>query len=305
MAGVNDGLVLLHPAYLTPERTIIVTGLARSGTSMVAAMLHAAGLYLGADLDDIVREDREVAACLGRGSLAELAMARDRQHAVWGFKQPNLHVFGTDIVRALRHPRVILTSRDPVAIARRDILSERRVADSASSQVEAAAQESLAILKFGNALPCPVLLLSYEKAVQSPTHVADAVLRFTGLQADIATVASAVQPGKPAYLEHAQRRYHGFIDGVFNHCLHGWAAERDSASPLALELLIDGQVHAAFTADGFRQDLADRGIGAGHHGFHQALPARLRRMARLSVRVAGRTFELVGSGRTLKSWDGR
>ena len=302
MAEANDGLLLLRPGRVEPERTVIVTGLARSGTSMVAALLHAAGLPLGTELDAVVREDREIARNLGQPGLAPVVAARNAAHAVWGFKRPNLHAFGPDFVSAFRHPRVIVTCRDAVALGRRSMLSEHHQDRFAAREAEAAALEGLALLRFASALPCPVLLVSYEKAVQAPLRLARALLGFTGLAADAAVVAQAVQADHPDYLVQTERRFHGFIDGIQGDVMHGWAADPTSPAPLTLELLVDGAVRAAFPADQFRPDLAAHGIGTGHHGFKQTLPAGLRRMAKLAVRVAGRTHELDGSGRPLKAW---
>ncbi len=302
MAAANDGLMVLRPAAAGPTRTIIVSGQARSGTSMIAAMLHAAGLHLGTELDPVVREDHEVARALGTDGLAALVAARNRQHAVWGFKRPDLHVFGPEVIRMFRHPRLILTSRDPVAIARRDFLSEHRTAEFANAQVEAAAHEGLAFLRFAAAASCPVLLVSYEKALQDPGRLAGALLRFTGLPAEPAALARAVEPNRPDYLAGTERRYRGHIDAVRDNVVHGWAADIKSPAPLPLELLIDGRICARFTADAFRPDLLKHGIGDGYHGFKQALPGQTRRLAKLGVRVAGRRYELAGSGKALKAW---
>ena len=231
MAEANDGLLLLRPSRVEPERTVIVTGLARSGTSMVAALLHAAGLPLGTELDAVVREDREIARNLGQPGLAPVVAARNAAHAVWGFKRPNLHAFGPDFVSAFRHPRVIVTCRDAVALGRRSMLSEHHQDGFAAREAEAAALEGLALLRFASALPCPVLLVSYEKAVQAPLRLARALLGFTGLAADAAVVAQAVQADHPDYLIQTERRFHGFIDGIQGDVMHGWAA--DPTSPRA------------------------------------------------------------------------
>ena len=239
---------------------------------------------------------------LGHDELADVVAARNARHPVWGFKRPNLHAFGPGIVAAFRNPRLIITSRDPVAVSRRSMLSEHHLDALAAREAEAAAHEGLAMLRFAIALPCPVLLVSYEKALQDPLRLARAVLGFSGLQADATTVCQTVQANRPEYLDHTERRFRGHIDGVFADLVHGWAMDPDSAEPLTLELLIDGVVRATFQADEFRPDLAQHGIGNGRHGFRQVLPPRTRRMAKLSVRVAGRPHELAGGGRALKNW---
>ena len=45
-------------------RTFIVTGLLRSGTSLVASILSQAGLFIGTQINDIVYEDEEIAGTL-------------------------------------------------------------------------------------------------------------------------------------------------------------------------------------------------------------------------------------------------
>ena len=302
MAEANDGVASLHHAPVESKRTIIATGLARSGTSMVAALLHDAGLYLGSDMDPVVREDREVASRLGTTRLNELIAWRNRRYPVWGFKHPNLHVFGPGVVQAFRNPRVIVTSRDPVAIGRRDLLSEHRADELASRQIQAAAYESFAMVKFADALSCPVLLLSYEKALQDPRRLATAVLGFCGLKADAADVALAVKPNNPAYLGNTERHFLGHIDDVLNNIVYGWAAERGSDLPQTLEVLVDDQLITTVIASEFRADLMEQGIGAGRHGFRLALPALMRPDAKLTIRVLGRTYQLIGSGSELKTW---
>ena len=261
---------------------------------MIAGMLHEAGLFLGSELDPVVREDTEIAGLLGTDKLAALIARRNGAHAVWGFKRPNLHVFGPGVVQAFRNPRVVVTSRDPLVVGRRDVLSEHRRDEFAS--IHAAAAETAALLTFAQNLRCPVLLVSYEKAVRDPARLARALLAFCGLQAEVERVAAAVEPESAAYRQSTERRYRGHIDEVRDGMVRGWAADLGSAEPLQLELLVSGRAAASALADEFRVDLAEQGIGSGCHGFSLPLPASTMPDASIAVRIAGRTYELVGSG---------
>ena len=92
----NLGICYLNQPAAPPSapRTLILTGLARSGTSMLAQAVRAAGIPIGATANNVVREDTEIAAALDVGDFAKLdalVAARDAAHQVWGFKRPNLH----------------------------------------------------------------------------------------------------------------------------------------------------------------------------------------------------------------------
>jgi len=57
---INKGFIVNRQNAET-GRTFIVTGLHRSGTSLVAALLRQAGLFIGGDANDVVYEDQEIA----------------------------------------------------------------------------------------------------------------------------------------------------------------------------------------------------------------------------------------------------
>ena len=50
---INKGFILDQRSE-EKGRTFIVTGLYRSGTSLVASVLQQAGLFIGSDINDIV-----------------------------------------------------------------------------------------------------------------------------------------------------------------------------------------------------------------------------------------------------------
>ena len=78
------------------KRTLIVTGIARSGTSLVATLLKEAGIFMGDFMHDVVNEDAQILELMRRRDLPTLkALIEDRNahHAQWGFKLPNLHVY--------------------------------------------------------------------------------------------------------------------------------------------------------------------------------------------------------------------
>ena len=95
------------------NRTILVTGIARSGTSMVAAVLRAAGLHMGDFVHDVVHEDgqmQEILQSRDTAMLRRLIGQRNTQHKQWGFKLPSLHtLMRHDEVGLFRNPHLIAT----------------------------------------------------------------------------------------------------------------------------------------------------------------------------------------------------
>src|SRR5215469_14307644 len=89
---VNKGFILGQKSG-DPGRTFIVTGLFRSGTSLVASILQRAGLFIGEKINDVVYQDEEIYSALearDAAALARIIARRNVDHRSWGFKYPML-----------------------------------------------------------------------------------------------------------------------------------------------------------------------------------------------------------------------
>src|SRR4051794_13832400 len=79
-----------------PEKTLLVTGLARSGTSMLAALLQGSGVAMGDHVYEPIHEDAEITQILRARDftrLDELIARLNAKAPIWGFKMPDLHHF--------------------------------------------------------------------------------------------------------------------------------------------------------------------------------------------------------------------
>ena len=286
------------------EKTLLITGLARSGTSMLAALLQAAGVWLGDYVYEPIHEDSEITQMLRARDFYRLDALIERQNAktpIWGFKMPDLHQFlQHDELGRFRNPHLIVIFRDPVAVAVRNALSEH--VDGTQAIIEAsAAMHSLA--QFVRASALPYLFLSYEKAIVFPQAFIDNVLRYCGIAIDEAKRAELtrhVQPNRTQYVLTANRTFEGHIDGVLDGKLYGWARHVGSLQPALLDLLIDEKLAATFQAAEFRGDLLAANLGNGSHAFlHDLAQHALKDEAIIRVRFNGRTIELDNSGKSL------
>jgi hypothetical protein len=306
---INRGVIINRPTGPSVHggRTLIVTGLYRSGTSLVASILRDAGIFMGRQINDAVFEDEEMGVTLrsgDAGALRRLIDERNATHGTWGFKLPELHThLRPDQLALFDNAHLIVTFRDIAAIAVRNSLSEYQ--DAMTALRDAGSQQA-ALSTFIGSASAPGLLLSYEKALIFPEDFVDALLRFCGLPSDAALRArliSRVEPNRKDYLSRARRIYRGRIDGVAHGCVFGWCQRIGSNDPVRLELFIDDQRITAFLADVFLQNLLDAQVGAGAHGFVVALTGlQARPDAILRVRVAGRVIELENSGQRLERY---
>jgi hypothetical protein len=300
---INKGFILHQPTEQA-GRTFIITGLYRSGTSVVAAILQQAGLFIGSDINDIVYEDEEMFRLLSAGQIQALPAiigARNASHAAWGFKCPLLwRLLTAKQLRAFDAPRLIITWRDPVSVAVRTSLSEyqgpmRALHDAVANQT--------ALMAFIDALECPYLLLSYEKALTYPQDTIDVLLQFCGITSNSglrARLLQVIELNRTNYLVSARRRFEGLIEGIRRGQLYGWCCLTRSPEPITIDVLVDDAVAVTLVADAPRGDLAEAGIGNGNHGFFVPLETlRARPDSVIRVRVAQHGVELENSGKRL------
>jgi hypothetical protein len=285
-------------------RTFIVTGPHRSGTSLVASILWQAGLFIGSEVNDIVFEDEAITRVLASRDLVALRhiiAERNARHPCWGFKIPMLcRALDVGQLTMFDRPRLIVTFRDPVAMAVRTSISEfqdpmRVLHDVPSDQA--------AMMAFVHQLPCPNLLLSYEKALIFPGDFVDSIMQFCDIPRNPALHArliGLIELNRQRYLAGARRRYEGVIEGVRGEHLYGWCRLTQSNEPVRLDVLVDDRAVSHPVADTFRQDLPDAGIGKGSHGFFvrlETLQARPDSVIRVKVTHYG--IELDNSGTRL------
>ncbi len=188
----NRGFSVLRATAPTDTATIIVVGVARSGTSMVASALRAMGVFLGDQVHDSVHEDIEIAAALEERNdrlLTELIDSRNAAHKIWGFKRPESFLLLSQVLKRFRNPRLVVTFRDPAAISQRNAIS---VHTDFLVGLGDAAEKTVALIKFIGDVDVPTMSVSYEKAMSDPEAFVGSLVQFCGLKADDSQIAAAL-----------------------------------------------------------------------------------------------------------------
>lgn len=269
---VNTGVTILRPALDAPDRTIVVLGAARGGTSLIAGLLHHMGIFMGERLDQVVYEDLDFSNAVESGdreSRLRLIRERDASHERWGWKRPasidHLPAMHAD----LRNPHYIAVFRDIAAIATRNRLSMN--SDTLVNMKQALTHYGR-IVAFLESVQAPALLVSYEKALLNGDGLVEQIASFSGLSGEQIPAGLAeefIRVNIPEYLDATRAdRVIGTVGQIKKRVIRGWAMKRGDDSPVKVALYVNGKLRARIEADELRPDIKRRGLHAsGKCGF--------------------------------------
>ena len=193
------------------QKTFIIFGVPRGGTTMIARVAEQLGVGMGARLpsnyeddefnydkmSDALKEDPKLMA----RALLRAINRRNGRHDVWGWKYPRAHLYLPLIIKQVRNPHLICVLRDPVASSLRP-LSRKRVQKEGKAQLPTRViKQHLSwqlinieqIHKFNK----PTFLCSYEKAILDPAGFVADLSAFIDLRKDQQSLNEAVQQIRP------------------------------------------------------------------------------------------------------------
>lgn len=170
--------------------TVVVLGVERGGTSMVAGVVRAAGINMG----EVVGLNHEDPVFIqdDQDRLKAHIKQRNAKHDVWGFKMPKM-AFQLDFCeKELRNPVYIVAYRNPLSIA--DSWIQRGTGE-LKGVLQRVQLYQEALNKFYETSTSPILLVNYERAVKDEDARADFVSQiaeFLELKLDDETRARAM-----------------------------------------------------------------------------------------------------------------
>ncbi|WP_435106114.1 hypothetical protein [Arhodomonas sp. AD133] len=271
---VNRGFLTINqPATSPEEKTAVVIGVARGGTTMVASVLQALGVYMGENLGPVLEDVRLSEAVEAGDSKAVnvIAAERDKQFRVWGWKRPAAVQHAAVWQPRLRNPHVIAVYRDPFAIANRNRIS---MLMDCIQGIERATKELARLTQFIKKSGLPTLVCSYEKAMIHPHDFVRGVDAFLGLGAEEKWDSAVAAIGTDERYLHSSRitAARGYVDIVDRNVCSGWAFYTQRPGRQAkVRLYVSGRYVGECTANGARPDVRDAGFhdtGACGFSFH-------------------------------------
>lgn len=185
----------LTPATDTEQKTVIVLGVSRGGTSMAAGLLSLLGVAMGKTLSAGSHEDpafhnHDVAA------LRKLITERNAEHDLWGWKYPHTLDYLGKIHGQLRNPHFVVIYRDAMSVAQ---AFQRADGTDLKVALKDAQRRYDKLTRFCLDCDDPLLTISYEKAINNPNALLRELSRFCGTSMSLDLKARCLQfiePGR-------------------------------------------------------------------------------------------------------------
>ncbi len=235
---------------LTENRfSVIVLGTPQGGTTMIARVLHALGVFIGNDLQAVYEDPEIIQAfadyyrdqCYDMTSLQTLIASRNEQYDVWGWKYPTQP--WPELYELHNAPRYLLIQRDVAAIAARRAARMPAAPTNMLGSIMTLQQQ---LIDFAVECGRPVMLASYEKALLKPKELVEQIVDFLlPYQPDEQQIEAAMQviaPSPDAYFTGRRRyRIEGEFEGIEQGHLVGWVVDREALDqPVHCEMIVDG-----------------------------------------------------------------
>lgn len=207
-AMINTGIYVKNkPSSAKDAKTIVVLGLGRSGTSMIARVLSHMGVFLGDNFDQAVFEDVEIAQALeskNDDAFKQIVADRNDRYELWGWKRPSSIHFVSTINQYVRNPHYIVVYRDILSIALRNHISMDQSLDfSLNKSIENYKQ----LNEFVAQVKAPTLLISYEKAITKRRKFIRALHDFLSLETNqkrIKELTALIELDRKLYIENTR-----------------------------------------------------------------------------------------------------
>lgn len=258
---INKGVAVVG----SPQRDhapIVVVGVARGGTSMVAGSLAHLGIFMGAQSSPPVFEDVRLSTLFEQKDfegVQALAEQYTQKHGLWGWKRPSSVEYLADVDRLLNRPRYIFVYKDIMSIAQRNAISMLSELVSGMERPIRQYKKTLDFLKEKNP---HAMLVSYDKAMSDPSHFVQILIEFSGVEPDDAQVQAALEfitPNPEHYLDSSRiTKAQGRLGGVKDNKIYGWARFVHSKQPARVDLFVNDQKIGTAVADQPRPDLAEK-----------------------------------------------
>lgn len=202
----KKAIVTVVPVNKEEKRTIVVLGVERGGTSMVAGMIRA----LGVDLGERAGRNHEDPKFLtdDQDKLLEQIKVNNAAKDVWGFKIPKASMMLDFYDKHLRNPHYVLVFRNVEATV--DSWCSRGANDPMDSALHAMKYYDTA-LNYLKGKKRPLVFASYERACDNPEGFAESLAEFVGVPQDEALIkkaASIVTGEGGGYLDLPEYYFH-------------------------------------------------------------------------------------------------
>lgn len=260
----NKGIVNIGNFSVNDERTIIVVGVARGGTSLIAGLLSHLGVFIGDRSKEPVFEDVKLAELFEQKSYDKAKNVIDEYNAkykIWAFKRPSSIDYLDKVHKTVRNPFYIFIFKDVLSIANRNSISMKM---DIIHGLQRAQNDYDRILKFITKTDLNGLVMSYEKVMQNNEDLINALVSIIGTnevsKSQINNAKKFINPNSKEYLDLTRiTKSIGRIGSIQKDKVIGWGKYLHSNEPAEVELYINNKLVETKLAKDFRKNVLDSG----------------------------------------------
>ncbi len=197
-AHLIQPVTVIRPAALDQKRrTYVVLGVPRGGTSMVAGCLRLLGLPIGDRIESANNEDLDFTETARQleplyddagkpiaakfDELRAIASRKATERDVWGWKDPNGHVYIVELLSVLPNPHLIIVFRDLQAAAQTTFA---RTGQGHLKTIEDTLTQIGFLTTMVRNTDCPVAFVSYERGLRLRESLIRGLADFSGMPID-------------------------------------------------------------------------------------------------------------------------
>ena len=294
----NTGFLHLNQRQHKPEnRQIIVLGVARGGTSLVAGALDNLGVFSGDKSSPPVFEDVALSTALEKGQLdhaKSIADAYTQKHKLWVWKRPASVNYFDEVKSLFDNPFCIFVFKDIFSIANRNAISMKL---NLIEGLKRATEDYKKLIDIIENESSEMLLVSAEKALQNKALFVDTLIKINDCIQDLSPQREKairfIEPNSKKYLDTTRiTKADGTVGSYDNNVIKGWALQRHNQQVVEVELYVDGQLHASVPATEYRKHLEDnKRLKSGNHGFSFDVSA-VKKPCEVMLKVKGDVIPL-------------
>lgn len=261
------------------EKTIIVVGVARGGTSMVSGSLHHLGIFCGARAVSPVFEDTHLSSAIESNDITktkEIIEEYNKTHSLWAYKRPNIINYLPKLHQLFRNPVYLFIFKDIASIAERNSISMKT---KLTTNLVHAQRDYQKIVNFiQDTQDLEGLILSYEKVMQHKDDFLTTLIKLLDKnkipEDHLREAKKFIEPNSAEYLDKSRvTKGKGIVDQISSNSVSGWACYLYNTRVAIVELFINEKKVAETQANIYRKDLKEKSIHpTGMCGFHFIFP---------------------------------
>lgn len=250
-------------AVLSKEKTLIVVGVARGGTSLIAGTLDKLGIFTGEGSHQPIFEDARLATAFENSNFesAKETIVEYNSHETWLFKRPSSLKYLNKIDTLVRNPVYLIVFKDIFSVSNRNSISMKT---DIVGGLRKAYGDYEKILNFIEKSSPNAFLFSYEKLMGNKEFFIDTMIELVGGEVTAKQKNDAllfIEPNPESYLDASRiTKSIGQIGSVKKNLIIGWAKYAHSNKEATVQLYINSVLVASKKANDFRQHTLDKKI---------------------------------------------